>query len=124
MTITHPKIKLQSMGLVAVPPGDAVAKKPKTVNLTGINVYPSKYKIVNGEAVVKSINIENVEQQKDALRDLNTTVLLGDYIMLDFKFGHYTNGEWVDYFVCGVYKVKEIVPNMKTSEILIRISKV
>ena len=112
------------MGMVAVPPGEAVAKKPKTVNFTGINVYPSKYKIINGEAVVKSINIENVDQQKEELKNLNTTVLIGDYIMLDFKFGHYTSGEWVDYFVCGVYKVKEIVPNQKTAEILVRVSKV
>lgn len=124
MTSNNPKTKLQRMGMMAVPPGEAIAKKPKTVNLTTINVYPSKYKIVDGEVVLKSINIENVEEQKDALRDLNTTILIGDYIMLDFKFGHYTSGEWVDYFVCGVYRVKEIVPNVKTGEILVRVSKV
>jgi hypothetical protein len=124
MTTEYPKRSTQSMGMRSVPVEESIAKKPKTVNLTSINVYPSKYKIVDGEALVKSINIENVEQQKDALRDLNTTILIGDYIMLDFKFGHYTGGQWVDYFVCGVYKVKEIVPNMKTGEILVRVSKV
>jgi hypothetical protein len=124
MTTEYPKRSTQSMGMRSVPVEESIAKKPKTVNLTSINVYPSKYKIVDGEVLVKSINIENVEQQKDALRDLNTTILIGDYIMLDFKFGHYTGGQWVDYFVCGVYKVKEIVPNMKTGEILVRVSKV
>lgn len=124
MTPEYPKRSVQSMGMVAVPPGEAVAKKPKTVNLTSINVYPSKYKIVNGEAIVKSINIEDVLQQQEELHRINTTILIGDYIMLDFKFGHFAAGEWVDYFVCGIYKVKEIVPNQKTAEILVRISKV
>lgn len=123
MTIENPPQKLKSMGMMTVPAGESIAKNPKTVDLTSINVYPSKYKIVNGEVLIKSINIENVYQQKEELRKLDTTILIGDLIKLDFKFGHYAGGQWTDHFVCGVYRVKEITPNMKTEEVMIRISK-
>jgi len=112
------------MGMVSVPACDAVAKNPKVVDMTSINVYPSKYRITNGEVVIKSINIEDVEQQQEALRSLHTTVLLGDMIRLEFKFGHYAGGRWLDYFISGTFRVKGIVPNPKTREILVKVSKV
>lgn len=114
--------KLCSMGMMSVPESEARAKVAKVVDFTSINVYPSKYKIVGDEVVLKSIFIENVDQQREALKALNTTVLIGDMIRLDFKFGHYSEGEWIDYFVNGVYKVKSIIPNPKTCEILMLLS--
>lgn len=117
------KRSVESMGMAPVEAHLAVAKEPKVVDLSTIDVYPSRYKIVNGEVILKSINIEDVERQREDLARLRTTILLGDFIRLDFKFGHYQNGEWVDYFVKGVYKVKEFVPNTNTKEILVRLSK-
>lgn len=117
------KRSVESMGMAPVEAHLAVAKEPKVVDLSSIDVYPSRYKIVAGEVILKSINIEDVERQREALASLKTTILLGDFIKLDFKFGHYQGGEWVDYFVKGVYKVKEFVPNTNTKEILVKLSK-
>jgi hypothetical protein len=124
MNYNYPRRDVSTMGMVAVPAEEAIAKNPKIVDFESINVYPSKYKIVNGEVILKSINIEDVAQQRQAIADLKTTVLIGDMLKLKFKFGHYTGGEWVDYYVDGIYKVKEIIPKSEKVEILIRISKV
>jgi hypothetical protein len=117
------KRSVESMGMAPVEAHLAVAKEPKVVDLSSIDVYPSKYKIVAGEILLKSINIEDVERQREAIANLKTTILLGDFIKLDFKFGHYKGGEWSDYFVKGVYKVREFVPNTDTREILVKLSK-
>lgn len=112
---------VESMGMSPVEAHLAFAKEPKVVDLSNIDVYPSKYKIVAGEVLLKSINIEDVERQREAIANLKTTILIGDFIKLDFKFGHYKGSEWLDYFVKGIYKVREFVPNTNTKEILVKL---
>jgi len=117
------KRSVESMGMAPVEAHLAVAKEPKVVDLSCLDVYPSKYKIVAGEVLLKSINIEDVERQRETLVSLNTKILIGDFIKLDFKFGHYKGGEWIDYFVKGIYRVKEFIPHTNTREILVILSK-
>lgn len=87
-------------------------------------MYPSKYKILNGKVYVKSFVLEDIKRQEEALIALNTTVLIGDYIHVDLKFGHQQSGEWVDYYVKGRYRVKQITPLRGTNEILFLVTEV
>lgn len=111
-------------GLLKVDQEIAVTKNPKIVDFSDVNLYPSKYKFVNGELNIRSIIIENIENQKDVIIGLKTTVFIGDIIKVDFKFGHFEHGEWHDIYVKGHYKVKRITPLAKTCEILFLVSKV
>lgn len=124
MTSEPKKTSLKSMGIVTVSPEMAIAKEPKVIDFTTINVYPSRYKVVGGQVVMRSMIIENIEQQKEAIRALKTTVLIGDILNLDFKFGHYEDGSWSDMYVNGLYKVKEIRPLQGAGEILMRVLKI
>lgn len=111
-------------GLLKVDHDLAITKNPKIVDFTEVNLYPSKYKLVNGELSIRSIIIENIENQRDVIIGLKTTVLIGDIIKVDFKFGHFENGEWHDIYVKGHYKVKRITPLTKTCEILFLVTKI
>jgi hypothetical protein len=108
--------------LLQVPSNMAVATKPKLVDFTNLDIYPSKYKIVNGKAVIRSLVIEDIERQKDVLAEMNTTVMIGDKILVDFKFGHLENGKWVDVYVKGVYRVKQLSAFKTTKEILLLVT--
>jgi len=103
--------------LIQVPYDMVIDEKPKLVDFTTIDMYPSKYKIIDGKAHIKSLNIENIHRQHEALKAMNTTVLVGDSIKVDFKFGHYEKGTWYDYYVKGIFKVKRILPLKVTCEI-------
>ena len=111
-------------GLLKVSQELAVTKEPKIVDFTEVNMYPSKYKFVNGEISIRSFIIENIENQKDVIIGLRTTVFIGDIIKVDLKFGHFENDEWHDIYVKGHYKVKRITPLTKTCEILFLVTKV
>lgn len=110
--------------VIEVPDHLSRATIPKTVDFTSIDMYPSKYKILNGRVYVKSFILEDVRRQEAALIALNTTVLIGDYIQVDLKFGHLQSGEWVDYYVKGRYRVKQITPMRGTNEILFLVTEV
>ena len=104
--------------VIQVPHDMIFDEKPKLVDFTTIDMYPSKYKIIDGKAHIKSLTIENIHRQQEAFKAMNTTVLVGDSIKVDFKFGHYEKGTWYDYYVKGIFKVKRILPLKATCEIV------
>ena len=110
--------------LLEVPESVAVTTKPKVVDFTEVDVYPSKYKYVNGRVSIRSIMIENIERQHDVFKKMNTTVYIGDMIKIDIKFGHLVNGEWIDLYYKGILRVKKISPRQSTCEILMLVSEV
>lgn len=110
--------------LIQVPEDYAKATNPKVVDFTDVDMYPSRYKIVGDKVFVKSLVIEDINRQHEILKKKNTTVLIGDSIQVDFKFGHFENNEWVDYFVKGVFRVKQITPLKSTCEILMMVVEV
>lgn len=96
--------------LLEVPENIAKTDKSKLIDFTGMDMYPSKYRYINGKVKIKSLILEDIRKQQDALIKLNTTVLIGDRILVDFKFGHLVNNEWIDLYVKGIFKVKRIIP--------------
>lgn len=110
--------------LIQVPEHMAVATKPKIVDFTNVDLYPSRYKYLNGRVSIRSLIIEDIHRQHDTLKAMNTTVLIGDNIKIDIKFGHYENGEWIDLYAKGVFKVKQITPLKATGEILMLVTEV
>ena len=109
--------------LVDMPEHLAVTTTPKLIDFTDIDMYPSKYKIVDGIVHIRSIILENIIRQYEALLNKKTTVMIGDHIKVDFKFGHLENGVWHDYFVKGTYRVKQMIPQPH-NEVLILVVKV
>lgn len=110
--------------LIQVPEHMAVATKPKIVDFTNVDLYPSRYKYINGKVSIRSLIIEDINRQHDILKKMNTTVMIGDSIRIDIKFGHYENGEWIDLYTKGVFKVKQITPLKGTGEILMLVTEV
>lgn len=110
--------------LLEVPESVARTKNPKVVDFTDVDIYPSKYKYVNGKVSIRSIMIEDVDRQQEIFKRLNTTVYLGDKITIDIKFGHLVDGEWIDLFYKGTLRVKKILPRPATCEILMLVSEV
>lgn len=112
-----------SITIVNLPSDKAITKKPKIIDFTDINLYPSKYKIVEGKAIIHSLIIENVDRQYESLKSKNTTVMIGDIIAVNFKFGHFKNNEWADHYIKGLYKVKKIMP-IKDKEIRVIVEEI
>ena len=110
--------------LLEVPESVAITTKPKVVDFTEVDIYPSKYKYVNGRVSIRSIMIENIEQQHEIFKKMNTTVYIGDKIKIDIKFGHLVDGEWIDLYYKGILRVKKILPRQATCEILMLVSEV
>ena len=108
--------------LIQVPTHMAITNKPKIVDFTEVDIYPSNYKYLDGKVTIKSFIIENIERQKEVLAKMNTTVLVGDCIKVDIKFGHFENGGWIDLYAKGIYKVKKITPLKSTCEILLLVT--
>ena len=109
---------MNGLGLVRVPEHVGVTTKPKVVDFTELDIYPSKYKYhPDGNVSIRSIVIEDVSRQQAVLARLNTTVLIGDRIKVDMKFGHLLDGEWIDLYYKGILQVKSIVPLKATCEI-------
>lgn len=105
--------------LLEVPKHLAIAQKPKIIDFTEINMYPSKYKYVDNKVIIKSLIIEDVLKQKEALHKVNATILINDRIKVDFKFGHLENGAWIDLYVKGLFRIKRFQLLKTTNEILI-----
>lgn len=110
--------------LIQVPEHMAVATKPKIVDFTNVDLYPSRYRYISGRVFIRSLIIEDINRQHDVLKKMNTTVMIGDSIKIDIKFGHYENGEWIDLYAKGIFKVKQITPLKKTCEILMLVTEV
>lgn len=110
--------------LIPVPEHLAVASKPKTLDFTEVDLYPSNYKYINGKVTIKSLVIEDIERQQEVLKKMNTTVLIGDCIKIDIKFGHFENGEWIDLYAKGTFRVKRITPLKASCEILMLVTQV
>jgi len=110
--------------LVQVPENMAMATKPKIVDFTNVDLYPSKYKYSNGKVTIRSLIIEDIHRQQQVLVQMNTTVMIGDSTKIDIKFGHFENGEWVDLYAKGIFKVKAIMPRQATGEILMLVTEV
>jgi hypothetical protein len=108
--------------LIEVPKNLALATKPKIVDFTEIDLYPSKYTYKDGIVRLKSIILEDISRQDAAFKRLNTTVYIGDSIKIDIKFGHFQDGEWIDLYYKGVLKVRAIRPLTSTCEILMLLS--
>ena len=108
--------------LVEVPESTGITKTPKLIDFTQLDLYPSKYKYVDGKVIIKSLIIEDIVRQNDILVAMNTTVLINDLIKVDFKFGHFQNGEWIDLYCKGIYKVKKFSMLKATNEILMLVS--
>jgi len=110
--------------LIPVPSHLAVATKPKIIDFTEVDLYPSNYKYVDGKVIIKSLIIENIERQHDVLKKMNTTVMIGDSIRIDIKFGHLVGDEWIDLYAKGVFKVKRITPLKSSCEILMLVTQI
>jgi hypothetical protein len=110
--------------LIPVLPHLAVATKPKIIDFTEVDLYPSNYKYIDGKVSIKSLIIENIERQHDVLKKMNTTVMIGDSIKIDIKFGHLVGRKWIDLYVKGVFRVKRITPLNATCEILMLVTQV
>lgn len=110
--------------LIQVPEHLAQATKPKIIDFTEVDLYPSKYKYINGRVVIRSLVIEDIQRQHEVLKKMNTTVMIGDSIKIDIKFGHYENGEWIDLYAKGIFLVKRITPLKATGEILMMVTQV
>jgi len=106
------------VGLIEVPEELAVTSDSKLVDFTGIDVYPSRYKYVDGKVIIRSLMIENVQNQIASFDKLNTTLMIGDRIKIDIKFGHFTDGRWIDLYKKGVLRIKKILPRDASCEIL------
>ena len=72
--------------LISVPDHMAQATKPKVVDFTEVDLYPSKYKYVDGKVIVKSLVIEDIKRQHEVLKKMNTTVMIGDSIKIDITY--------------------------------------
>jgi hypothetical protein len=110
--------------LIQVPAHMAVATKPKIVDFTNVDLYPSRYKYIDGKVSIRSLIIEDIHRQHEILKQMNTTVMIGDSIKIDIKFGHLENGEWIDIYAKGIFKVKQITPLKGTGEILMLVNEV
>ena len=110
--------------IIEVPKNKGVTIKPKLVDFSEVDIYPSKYKYIDGKVIIKSLIIEDIARQQALLNSMNTTVLIGDHIKVDFKFGHFENNDWIDLYVNGIYRVKRIIPRMEFCEILLIVNEV
>lgn len=110
--------------LIQVPRGLAFATKPKVVDFTKVDLYPSKYTYKDGTVFIKSIILEDISRQDEVFKKLDTTVYIGDCVKIDIKFGHFQDGKWIDLYYKGILKVKVIRPLPSTCEILMLVSEV
>jgi uncharacterized protein (DUF1919 family) len=105
----------------------------KIINFTDVAIYPNRYwlNLRNGEYVItiKTLVIENITQQHDVLSAKKTTLMLGDYVDIDFYFGHNISTdpateEWVDIEVVGRFKVLEFISRTEDNAIEMRVKEV
>jgi len=109
--------------LIEAPEGWIRPDKPKLIDFTEVDLYPDKYRYVNGVVTIKSLRIEDIFRQHEVLRKMNTQVMVGDRIKIDIKFGHLQDGEWIDLYAKGIYRVKKLLP-ASHNEILLFVAKV
>lgn len=102
----------------------------KTVDFTDIDLYPKSYRCIvkNGRRTfaIKSLMIEAIDRQQKKLLAKKTQLLLGDYIKVDFKFGHNIGVEeetWLDVYISGLYKVVGIIPRNNEIELIVKYKK-
>ena len=106
--------------IISMPKGQQ--SRPKTIDFTDVDVYPSKYRYVEGRVSIKSLMIENITGQHDVLVGKKTTLLVGDVIKIDIKFGHLVDGKWIDLYYRGNLRVKKIKPFPASNEILLLVT--
>ena len=111
---------MRSIGpkLIEVPRNIAYTSKPKLVDFTLLDLYPSKYQYIDGKVKIKSLILEDIARQAEILKRMNTNVMLGDKIKVDIKFGHFLDNKWIDLYVKGIFKVKRIIPRPTYNEVL------
>jgi hypothetical protein len=98
----------------------------KVINFTGIDLYPDSYKskkVKDGLVFeIRSVMIENVEQQQEQLVQIGGKLLLGDYIKVDLTFGHNTGiptedpSMWETIPLKVELKVRQIIPGNQDSD--------
>ena len=94
----------------------------RIIDFTDIDMYPKKYWYTKGMLTIKTLVLDNVERQEQALTAKNDQLLLGDAMKVSFTFGHNTEPDglpekWIDLPVEGVYRVTKIIPRPDTKEI-------
>lgn len=102
----------------------------KIIDFTDVDLYPNRYWVnkKNDQLVftIRALMIERIENQLDVLGGKKTTLMTGDYIHVNTKFGHNIAKEgksecWIDVPLIGDFKVIDIIAHKDTGEIELKV---